>query len=187
MPDGGFRLIAKILLSLLIVFHVFVFTVMPLGPSYVARALEPWIVPYASTLGMNASWNFFSPDPAHTMYLKFTVFYPDTDEGESPEPQEIYMPDAKGQGVWDLGKKRALYAMRYMIIYPNRLEAVLGPYLCRRHSGAEAVKIEHIIDPIPVLDLVARDRRELHELGEEKYEYINRTYRCSQMDDEVDL
>lgn len=189
MSNGRARRIsnaAAAVFSLWIVYHLFVIVAMANSSSYMVRYFGKTIVPYASTLGMNTTWNFFSPDPAHTMYLKFTVYYPDV-EGETPkEPLEIFMPSAKGEGVWDQGDKRQLYAMRYMVVYPQRIEGVLGPYMCKHYPGAEVVHIEHIIEPIPSLDQAAIDKRELGEMNS-RFDFISRDYRCSQMNDEVTL
>ena len=189
MSDGrtrGLSTVVAAVFSVWIVYHLFVIVVMANGSSYIGRYFGRAIVPYASTLGMNTSWNFFSPDPAHTMYLKFTIYYPDVEGEPSKEPLEIFMPSAKGEGVWNQGEKRQLYAMRYMVVYPQRIEGVLGPCLCKQHPGAEVVHIEHIIDPIPSLDQAAIDQRELGEMGG-RYDVINRDYRCSQVNDEVIL
>lgn len=189
MSDGPTRYLKTglhLILSFGIIYHLFVIVVMANGSSYVGRYLNKAIVPYASTLGMNTTWNFFSPDPAHTMYLKFTIYFAENEGEPSREPLEVFMPSGKDEGVWDLGEKRRFYAMRYMIVYPGRIDGVLGPYLCKRYEGAEVIHIEHIIDPIPSLDLANIDSRELNELGA-RYDYINRDYRCSQVNDEVIL
>ncbi|MCX7977885.1 MAG: hypothetical protein N2578_02655, partial [Bdellovibrionaceae bacterium] len=57
-----------VLFSVWIVYHIVVISVIPNQSNFLNRYFEKAIVPYASQLGMNASWNFFSPDPAHTMY-----------------------------------------------------------------------------------------------------------------------
>src|SRR4051812_36520058 len=61
------------LISVLICFHLVVILVLPNSSSFLGRALEPWIVPYANLLGLNVTWNFFAPDPAHTMYINYFV------------------------------------------------------------------------------------------------------------------
>lgn len=174
---------ARFVFSLWLVYHVFVILMMPNGTSYVGRTLGPVIRPYAAILGLNASWNFFSPDPAHTMYMKFTLY----DEDEVKEPREIYFPAQKDQGVWDLGERRNLYAMRYFLLDPRRIEAILGPYLCRHEAPVSVVRIEHVVNSVPSLDEAVLFReRGMSEMSQE-FESVNREYRCSQVNDEVDL
>lgn len=172
--------------SVWIVYHLFIILLMPNGSSHPGRALEPWVRPYASVLGMNTTWNFFSPDPAHTMYLKFTLFF-DSEEDDSGEPVVSYLPEKKNVGVWDLSERRQLYAMRYMMLDRRRFEAILGPWLCRTNPGLSEAQIEHIIESIPTLDAASFRRDvDLRDLGQ-SYDFAREVYRCSQAENEVDL
>lgn len=176
--------ILKLLLSVWVIFHVTVMVIMPNGLSYPGRVLAHLIYPYAAVVGLNVSWNFFSPDPAHTMYLRFTVY----DENNwDKEPLVISMPEEQDRGVWDLGRRRDLYSMRYFLLDPRRFDAVLGPWLCRVHAPATVVRIEHVVDSIPSLDeAVLFQSRDLRDLSQQMG-FSDRTYRCSQMNDEVGL
>jgi len=177
----------KVLLSVWLVFHVIVLVVMPNGASIMGRRLGPLIGPYGAMLGLNTAWNFFSPDPAHTMYLKFTVSYEDADGKSLKEAEEIFMPPEKDQGVWSLSKRRELYAMRYMILDPRRVDAVLGPWLCRTKAGATSIHIDHVINSVPTLDEANLfSDQKVGDLGKE-FNFISKDYRCSQVNDEVNL
>lgn len=179
------RLFLKVLFSLWILYHCIVVIVMPNGSSFMGRHLEPYMRAYASVLGMNTTWNFFSPDPAHLMYIKFTVSFEGANGEPARPPLEIFMPEQKEQGVWDLAEKRTLYAMRYMLLDPRRLELILGPWMCRQYPGASHVLIEHMIHPIPRLEDAAMFRsQEITDMAEE-YNYLRQEYRCSQINDEV--
>lgn len=168
----------KVLLSLAICFHLLVMIVMPNGASYAGRNLSPVIGAYGSILGLNVSWNFFSPDPAHTMYLKFTVYFEDENRQELKEPLELFFPEEKDQGVWDLSRRRELYAMRYMVIDPRRVDLILGPWLCRAYPEASSVRIEHIVNAIPSLDEAVLFRESaVRDLGRE-YDFVSKEFRC---------
>ena len=172
--------------SLWIVYHVFVITVMPNGTSYVGRYLQSLVVPYATTLGMHASWNFFSPDPAHTMYFHYRIYYQNEMGEDIKEPEDHYFPEQKNAGIWDLSKKRELYAMRYMVLDPQRIQSFFGPWVCKNHPGSTAIQMEHVIEPIPSLDMaVVNKSSSLDEISQKSYEYLNSEYRCSQLQDEV--
>lgn len=173
----------RVLFSCWLLFHVFVIVVMPNGLSYPGRFFGPIIYPYAAAVGLNVSWNFFSPDPAHTMYLRFTLFGDD----ENEEPRVISMPEEQDQGVWDLGRRRDLYSMRYFLLDPRRIQAVLGPWLCRHHAPASFVRIEHVVNSIPSLEeAVLFSDRSLGEMSRQMG-FSDQEYRCSQMQDEVGL
>lgn len=182
MALGG-RTWIRVVLSLWLCFHVFAILVLPNVGSYFGRRFSSLIPTYGAVIGLNLSWNFFSPDPAHTMYLKFTVFFDPIEGGR--DPLEIYFPETKDSPEWDSSKRRDLYAMRFMVIDPGRVDTVLGPWMCRTHPGATRIQIEHVVNSIPFLDEAAFYREEsVTSLGH-TYDTINREYRCSQMGDEV--
>lgn len=70
------ELLSKILLSVWIVYNIFVMLVMPNVGAYFGRVTAAVVTPYASTVGLNAGWNFFSPEPTQPMVLKYTIHYP---------------------------------------------------------------------------------------------------------------
>lgn len=185
-PKKGHGLWA-VLFSVFLIFHVFVIVLMPNGMSYPGRALGPLVQPYAAILGLKTSWNFFSPDPAHTMYLKMTLFWQDEDGGFSREAEELYFPEARNGRVMDVSKRRELYAMRYLMLDSKRVEALLGPWVCKRYPGLTALEIQQVVEPIPDLDRAVlfskeslRDLSEVRPMGRVEY-------RCSQVGDEVVL
>lgn len=186
MPASERRgLFLKLLLSVGILFHLLVMIVMPNGASYAGRRLQPVIGAYGAIIGLNVSWNFFSPDPAHTMYLKFTIYFEDDQRQELSEPIEVFFPAEKDQGVWDLGRRRELYSMRYMIIDPRRVDLILGPWMCRAYPGASSVRIEHVVNAIPSLDEVVLFReREVHDMSRE-YDFISKEFRCERGGEET--
>lgn len=177
----------KIALSLWIIYHLVVITVIPNGTSLLGRILEKYIVSYASSLGMNTSWNFFSPDPAHTMYLKYTYYFLNDSHEEIKEPQTNYIPKTIADGAFDLKDRRFLYAMRYLVLEPNRLQVVLAPWLCKQNPEATHVRIEHIIDSIPYIDeAVSKKNSNVSDLGR-VYDFVQKSIRCKDGQDEMGL
>jgi hypothetical protein len=138
----------RLLVSIFICYQLLVAVVSANGTSYVARSLDSWITPYANLFAFNVSWNFFAPDPAHTMYIQYFVHFDD----DQKDPVEGYLPPEKEKIVVDSSKRRFLYAMRFMIVDENRLKIILGPFLCRQYPGASSVHIKNILEPIPNLD-----------------------------------
>lgn len=170
-----------------ILYHLFIILIAPNGSSYVGRSLERAIFPYAATLGLNYSWNFFSPDPAHTMYIKYTLYFKDDMEQDKRDPVVGYFPEAKEKGEYRLSHRRVLYAMRFLVLDPSRLETVLSPWLCKSEPDVTHVNVQHIIDSIPPLDKAVFDKNQsLRDLGKE-YGFIDKTFRCGDKADEVSL
>ena len=188
MSKSKRTLIFQGLLSVWLVYHVFVAALMPNAGSYPGRVLGPFIYPYAAIVGLNVSWNFFSPDPAHTMYLKFTLFNENEEVGGAgQEPRVLTLPEEKDDGVWDLGRRRDLYAMRFFLIEPKRIQAVLGPWLCRQYAPVTTIHIQHVLNSIPALDqAVFFQDRELADLSQE-LGFADLEYQCAQINDEVGL
>lgn len=168
----------RILLSGFLCYHLIVIAVLANGASYLGRSLDSWISPYGNFFGFNVAWNFFAPDPAHTMYIEYFVHF----EDESRDPVEGYIPPEKEKIVIDSSKRRFLYAMRFMIIDEKRLKVILGPYLCRQYPGASSVHIKNILEPIPNLDL-----SQVAMLEQQQALIMEHTYDCHATQDEVAL
>lgn len=178
----------KIILSVWIVYNIIVLMFMPNIGSYIGRLASKALVPYANVVGLNAGWNFFSPDPAHTMYIRYTVFF-ENEMGESQkEPIEGFFPPEKNQKVLSEVKKRSLYAMRFMLVEPKRLKVFFGPWVCRQYPGATTVSVEAVIETVPFLDnVVLQSQAEVNSLSEE-LQYVKEDISCDpETQDEVAL
>jgi hypothetical protein len=145
--------VLKALISVWIVFHITVIVVLANGSSFFARRFSDWLLPYGNTLGLNSTWNFFSPDPAHTMYLQYRVRFEDEQGNELKEPIEGYLPPEKDQIVVDSSRRRFLYAMRFLLLEPSRMNTLMGPWLCKQYPGASEIAISHVLEAIPSLDV----------------------------------
>lgn len=147
-------------LSVFIVFHLTVIVVLANGTSYLGRSLQHILTPYANFIGLNSTWNFFSPDPAHTMYFRYLVRFQDDNGNDLREAIEEFVPAAKDEFVLNSSKRRMLYAMRFMILDSRRMSGILGPWICRKYPGATSLHIEHIFEQIPSLDRAVLDTEE---------------------------
>lgn len=181
------KLLCKALLSFWIVYNIFTMLVMPNIGAYFGRMSSRFIIPYANTVGLNASWNFFSPDPAHTMYLHYMINYADKEGNPTKDPVEGYFPPEKNQGITATTRKRELYVMRFMVIDPKRLKVFMGPWLCRQYPGATSVDMEHVIETVPMLDQVVTFKGEgVRDLSQE-LQYVKESVSCTDTPDEVSL
>ncbi len=175
----------KILLSVWIVYNIVVMLIMPNVGGYFGRTMSRFITPYASIVGLNAGWNFFSPDPAHIMYLEYSVQYPDTAEGESVEPVEKFFPPEKNQPIYNPARKRDMYATRYMALDPKRLRMLFGPWLCKQNPGASNIDLKLIVETVPSLDkVVQRPELEISDLSE-RLEFSKEYVDCNHRDEEL--
>lgn len=151
----------RFLFLVFVAFHLVVLLVLPNGASYLARNIPGVFVDYANQLGMNTSWNFYSPDPAHPMYYQYTIYF----DVEDKEPFVDFIPPQKEQIVTNSSDRRMLYAMRYLALDSNRLEGVLLPYLCRKFSNSSRIVIQHHVLLLPNLEKAQVNRtRPLKEL-----------------------
>lgn len=174
----------KILLSVWIVYNIIVMLLMPNIGSYFGREVSRFISPYAAIMGLNAGWNFFSPDPAHTMYLEYTVQFPDK-EDESVDPELHFFPIEKNRPILNPLRKRELYATRYMALDPKKMRVLFGPWLCRQHPGALTVDLALVVETVPPLDKVVKNpHTELADMSE-RLEYSREFVDCHQQDEEA--
>lgn len=160
--------------------------IMPNLSSYLGRISSRWVTPYANTMGLNASWNFFSPDPAHTMYIQYQVNF-QNDLGEDLKESLIeYIPAEKNQKILNPLHKRELYAMRFFAIDPKRMRMLLGPWLCRHYEGASSVEMELIIETVAPLDQVTVSRVDNVKDLSQEMQFSKANYSCtSQHDEEI--
>lgn len=142
----------KIAASLFVLYNLLAMLLMPNPWSFLGRRYGFLVAPYANAVGLNSSWNFFSPDPAQTMYISYDIEYLD-EQGESQRGDERgTFPQASRHMVLDSNTRRELYAMRFMMIAPNRVQALFGPWLCREHPGATLIHFEEVVETVAPLD-----------------------------------
>lgn len=128
--------------------------VMGNGSSFLGRYMGGIYLPVANTIGINTSWNFFSPDPAHVMYFKYVVHFNDEYGNPVKEPLELYYPEDKDQSEFALHLRRHSYMMRFMALDFARIRDFFIPWVCRKYPEATSVDYTLILHNIPPLDKV---------------------------------
>ncbi len=128
--------------------------VMSNGSSFMGRYLSFLYIPMANSIGLNTTWNFFSPDPAHTMFLKYVVYFQDEYGNQKQDPIVSYYPENIKEHNFRMDQRRLSYVMRFLAIEPARLEKYFVPWVCRQYPGATHVQTEIEIFRIPPLDVV---------------------------------
>jgi hypothetical protein len=173
-----FIVLGKSLLSIWILYHLFVVVIMSNGGSFMARFFEHQITTYANQTGFNTSWNFFSPDPARTMYIRYLVNFTDENGELTRDPIEGFFPALKNVGTFDSRERRELYLMHYFILSPERLESLFAPTICRQYPGATSIYVDFVTESIPPLDQAAIMKNQTMEDLSKQNELIKREINC---------
>ncbi len=155
MTESSRPLWLKVAISVLLVFHLSVVIILANGPSVLGRLHQGWIIGYANQLGLNQTWNFFSPDPSHIHYIRYFVHFEDDAGNPVQDSLEGYIPEDKEKVVIDSSKRRMLHAVRALSLDENRTEKLLAPWLCKMNPGATMVNIKHVMQLLPNLDRAA--------------------------------
>jgi hypothetical protein len=179
------KFVIKILLSFWIVYTIFMMLVMPNLGSYLGRSSSRYITPYANSVGLNANWNFFSPDPAPTMYIQFRIHFLDSEGYQTKDSVDGFFPAEKNRRISSIFRQRELYVMRYMLIDPKRLKTFMGPWLCRQYPGATSVEMEHVVETIANLDQMVVLKGEGVESLSTVFQNIHEVFSCVDASDEV--
>ena len=67
------RVIGKVSLSVFICFHITTMILVANPSSLLSRMAPHFMISYASTLGLNTTWQFFSPNPMGERYLEYEI------------------------------------------------------------------------------------------------------------------
>lgn len=138
------------------IYHLFVMVVMPNSSSILGRQWGNYFAPYANLIGMNGTWEFFSPEPPHPLYFDYKVYF-ENDIGEDLKPsEEGFFPEWKIDRTLDPNHIRLKNAVRFFAINRKAVEQSFVHWLCRKHEGATRVRIEEILEPVEQLDNVAQ-------------------------------
>ncbi len=175
------RCLIKTILSVWIIYHLFCIVFMPNSSSYLLRLMGDKVLPYANVLGLNTSWNFFSPDPAHIMYFQYNITKKNQDPNE--ESPDFFIPPEKNKGPFGVSERRIMYAMRFVIIDQRRVDSLLGPWICRMHPEAANIHVQHKIEPIPMLDNVIFDPENATQSAPSLIKMVDRDFNCQDLDE----
>lgn len=181
------QIVTKLVLSFVTTLYIVMILIYPNGTSYLGRTIGNYLAPIANSIGVNTTWNFFSPDPANTMYFAYNIYFEDEQGNEVKEPLSGYLPSEKNQIVTDASRRRMLYAMRFLMLDDNRLNVLMAPWLCKENPGASRVRIHSVVEKLPNLDeVVLRSDTSVESL---KHEVDSRSvsFDCRKPRDEMSL
>ena len=128
--------------------------VMGNGSSFLGRYTASFYTPVANMIGVNTTWNFFSPDPANIMYFKYIIHFEDEYGNPTQEPIEQFYPKHKDGSEFAHDVRRQNYMMRFVAIDSGRIEQYFIPWICKKNPKATKIQFEFIVNAIPSLDKV---------------------------------
>ena len=135
-----------VILSLFIVFHLCSVLLYPNPGSVLYRYVEPLISGYGNQLGLNTTWQFFSPNPGSLRHLEYNVII------ESDDDIDIVpftYPPQNEASLLKANQARLFYYTVRMITHQPHIENHLIPYLCRKHPEATSIALKAIDKKIP--------------------------------------
>lgn len=147
--------ILKPFLYVVFTYLVLMMVVLGNGSSFLGRYMGSYFVSAANLIGLNTTWNFFSPDPAHVLYLKYIVHYEDEYGNPTQEPVSSYFPPEEDNTNFSLHKRRLSYVMRFLASSQKRIEEFFIPWICKKYPGATKIQTEIEFHRIPDLDVAS--------------------------------
>lgn len=125
------------------------------GSSFLGHYLAEYYTPVANMVGLNTTWNFFSPDPAHTMYLRYTVHFEDEYGNPKQEAiQSLYPPEETNRD-FATHIRRLSYQMRFLVASSEHIKKYFVPWICQKYPGATRIQTDVLLSRIPNLEVAS--------------------------------
>lgn len=176
----SFQKINRLLLVFVFFYFLSMMLVMGNGHSFLGRYLSAIYIPVANSIGLNTTWNFFSPDPANVMYFRYDVIFEDEYGHTTEDTFEDYFPKSKDEGRdFRLDRRRSAYAMRWLALDPERIRQFFIPKICKEHPKARKIQVELIVKPIPPLEKIMALQNENYEDLVKAEQLSQNTYECN--------
>ncbi len=128
----------KLVLSIFIFVQVLTVVICPNPESLIFRKAADTFVVYGNLFGLNTTWRFFSPTPAVRL-IDYEVFKRGEDKSFIGESAFHYPNSAKEEGFREIYNRKVNNGM--YVVAREMVPKTLGPYLCRKHQGAEVIAL----------------------------------------------
>lgn len=153
MRKLNLSVILKFVFSIFLLYHLAVIVIMPNPSSLLGRKYARYLIDYANQLGLNTTWQFFSPGPAPVFYLEYTVENANEEEGET-----FQIPERRRASYYDELYNRTLYSMRFFVLAPSEtFDSFFVPWVCKRHPEAAALTIRTQGEPVVNIERATGD------------------------------
>lgn len=146
------RLIAKVALSLFVVFHVAAVFILPNPGSLLYNATQSVVQKYGTGFGIHTTWRFFSPNPLIKNLEYRVIGSPDN----SSEVIHRYPQDVNEVKNRESFNRVMNYAM-FMTISRETLEKHLNRHLCEKWPKATSIEYEIVGNEFSPIERAQRD------------------------------
>lgn len=140
--------ILKCILSVWLCFHLFVVIVIPNQQSYLAFVSKDILIPYAKTLNIGFTWQFFSPNPGSQTYVDF-----EAQNGEEVIAEGKF-PTSDSRNFIPTNKARRLTSSNGILMYKESSSDILGDYFCRQNPNARKILMRMVSVGVPSMEQV---------------------------------
>jgi hypothetical protein len=144
--------IIKKIFIIFCIYHAAVMLMMPNSASIVGRKAGTYFAPYANLIGLNGTWEFFSPDPPQPLFFDYRVYFEDSNGDEIKPRVQAFFPEWKTSRTLHPNHIRMKNTVRFFALNQKALEVAFVGWLCRKYQGATRVKINEIMEPVETID-----------------------------------
>ena len=171
---SGSRTALKVILSVLIAYHLAAVCLLPNSSSMLGRKLGWLFLPYANPTLFNRTWQFFSPGPMPVFYLEYEL-ETETNSNDMLRTTYVYPEHRKSIQIDDF-YMRTLAGMRFLALQDVPFEKYFVEYLCRQHPEALALDIRSVVERLPDVEDAGRfiDFKDMAD----RTDLPRRTYAC---------
>jgi hypothetical protein len=152
-----------LILSVFLIYHIVAILLYPNPGSVLYRYLDPVFSAYGNQLGLNTTWQFFSPNPGTFRYLSYDTVIETDDDIDL----KSYTFPPQDDSLLQTNQARLFYFTVRMISHPPNIKKFLVPYLCRKHPEATSIALKAVDKRIPSMAkakiFAAESFRDMHE------------------------
>lgn len=146
-------------LSAFIVFHSYVILIAPNNQSYLGMKSFPVLDPYMGIFEFATTWCFFAPEPGPPpIFIEYELIdstgnslgisrFPD-----DPDPYPFWFRERQN---------RRINLARFMGASDDRAVKMMVPYLCKKDSRVNSIKLWRILYPEPSMPEVLSGQRKI--------------------------
>ena len=134
----------KIIVSLLIGYHLIMIVIMPNRQSMLYDTLRPYFISYARSFSMDSIWAYYAPNPITYFYFKYEVI-----KKKSVETYRWPPTRRESKRVLFNHKRFISHSQFFLIMGANNVRRHFIPYLCRLHPLAKEIAVKVVYESRP--------------------------------------
>ncbi len=134
----------KIIVSILIVYHVAMILVVPNRQSMLYDVLRPYFISYSRSFSMDAVWAYYAPNPVTYFYFQYEVI-----KKKSVETYRWPPTRKESKRVLFNHKRFISHSQFFLIMGAPNIRKHFIPYLCQLHPLAKEIAVKIIYEDRP--------------------------------------